>query len=165
MVMPDSTPLDPYESTDAVVCPSCVTVNGEHQHFCRECGTPLTSLSVIDPVGHIYATGDTYRKAMNHPTSLIVVIGTWLIFGPGVLFAAIPLSEAIGGMSRPSRYATPVLDVLVGFVTGIGMSAISLIILYRVTRNYVHVRRQLTEQRGFEVVLSDDDANDPGSDE
>src|ERR1700722_13210087 len=79
------------ESEERVICPNCFTPNSEREHFCRKCGTPLTSAAVPDPLGQIYSEGDTYRKAIASPTKPIVLIGMWLIFGPMALFTAIGL--------------------------------------------------------------------------
>lgn len=156
MVMPDRPQRDPYESTDVIVCPSCLTVNGEHQHFCRECGTPLTALSVIDPVGQIYATGDTYRKAMNRPSRMIVVIGTWLIFLPTILTGGVlPVVAAVDNMEWDRIDPSRVVFLFLSLMWGGACCAFFGSILYRVTRNYL---RQQHEPAG--AGPDDDEADD-----
>ncbi|MBL7220340.1 MAG: hypothetical protein ISS69_09520 [Phycisphaerae bacterium] len=69
------------------LCPSCLAPAEPRQHFCSECGAPLTSHAEIDPLGRIYSMGDTFRKAAASPRRRIVLIGMWCIFAiPMILF-------------------------------------------------------------------------------
>ncbi|KPK75836.1 MAG: hypothetical protein AMJ79_09530 [Phycisphaerae bacterium SM23_30] len=141
-------------------CPNCLTANLSIAHYCRRCATPLTSHAEIDPLGRIYAMGDTYRKACNYPYKRIILIGMWLIFGPELLFFIIALKKGISKLFEPypefygygiefdisvpfqhedAMYFT--LSILIVLSAIVVYSAI----LYKVTKNYFHRRN---EQKG-----------------
>ena len=44
-------------------CFSCLGTNTPGTHFCKHCGTPLTSYATIGPIEHCFAFGDFIRKA------------------------------------------------------------------------------------------------------
>lgn len=44
-------------------CFSCLGTNSPGTHFCKHCGTPLTSYATIGPFEHLFAFGDFIRKA------------------------------------------------------------------------------------------------------
>ena len=46
------------------ICISCLKTNSPGTHFCRHCGTPLTSYAATAPFESIFAEGDFWRKAM-----------------------------------------------------------------------------------------------------
>mgnify|MGYP007030110215 CR=1 FL=1 len=45
------------------MCISCLKPNMPGVHFCRHCGTPLTSYAATAPFESIFAEGDMWRKA------------------------------------------------------------------------------------------------------
>lgn len=45
------------------ICISCLQTNPPGTHFCRHCGTPLTSYAATGPFESIFAEGDFLRKA------------------------------------------------------------------------------------------------------
>jgi hypothetical protein len=45
------------------VCFSCLGTNVPGTHFCKHCGTPLTSYATTAPLEHVFAFGDFLRKA------------------------------------------------------------------------------------------------------
>jgi len=101
----DETPGD--EETDAPgtpLCPSCLAPTELLQHFCAECGSPLTSHAEIDPLGRIYSMGYTFGKAVDRPRRLIVLIGMWCIFALPILLITIVLVALIA--QRP-EYSLP----------------------------------------------------------
>ena len=73
------------------LCPSCLAPAEPRQHFCSECGAPLTSHAEIDPLGRIYSMGDTFRKAAASPRRRIVLIGMWCIFALPLVFVVMAL--------------------------------------------------------------------------
>jgi hypothetical protein len=75
----------PFTTQD---CTHCLAGNEPTRHFCRQCGTPLTSYAATDPLGQIYAQGDLYRKAIETPTKPFVLIGMWLLCGPTAVGAS-----------------------------------------------------------------------------
>ena len=40
-----------------MACPGCFTLNEPGNHFCEQCGKPLTSIAMCDPMGSIYGEG------------------------------------------------------------------------------------------------------------
>lgn len=129
------------ESDGPVVCPNCLAGNRVDEHFCHQCNTPLTSHAEIDPVGSIYAQGDTYRKAIANPVKPIVVIGMWLICGPTALICvgALLWMPVVFFSDRPRR-ASDVLAAIAGFiVVGAGAYVFGTM-LFRVTRNFFRIR-------------------------
>ena len=77
------------------LCPSCLAPAERLQHFCAECGSPLTSHAEIDPLGRIYSMGDTFRKAAASPRRRIVLIGMWCIFALPLVFVVIGLVSVL----------------------------------------------------------------------
>ncbi|MCP5523438.1 MAG: hypothetical protein H7A46_18025 [Verrucomicrobiales bacterium] len=49
--------------TEVEVCFSCLGENVPDTHFCRHCGTPLTSYASTAPFERVFALGDFFRKA------------------------------------------------------------------------------------------------------
>lgn len=117
-----------------ILCPHCLAENEEHAHFCRECFTPLSAHAAIDPVGQIYAQGDTYRKAVANPSRPIILLGMWLIFAPSIFLALLGLIAIF----EPHRVGNPVALAILyaGFYTGLAL--VQGAILYRVTHNFLH---------------------------
>lgn len=124
-------------SAGTPVCPQCMAVNEPDADFCRSCGAPLTAIAAMDPYKQIFAQGWIYRRATSRPTSLLVVLGMWLIFGPAVLVvccAMLPWSLQFS----PWRYS----PIWAGLSLVIVLAAFGLyaMILYRVTRRYLDQR-------------------------
>ncbi|QDU32759.1 hypothetical protein KS4_07930 [Poriferisphaera corsica] len=75
-----------------LACPGCFTQNPKENHFCEQCGKPLTGIASSDPFGQIFSEGYAYRSATERTSekgSSIVLIGMWLIFGPSVLITGL----------------------------------------------------------------------------
>jgi hypothetical protein len=51
------------EQAELELCISCLQPNSPGTHFCRHCGTPLTSYAATGPFESIFAEGDFVRKA------------------------------------------------------------------------------------------------------
>jgi hypothetical protein len=155
-------PIDPPAPPDegaVVLCPHCLARNTEDRHFCVQCATPLTAHAAIDPLGRIYATGDTYRKAIASPRKPIVVIGMWLLFGPAALALlllaasiAITMIEHPGTFDGPMDFFMPLGGLSIFILEGV----VSAMILVRLTRS-VRARKKKQNPppppRGFSVVL------------
>lgn len=136
MVMPDEQPVDPDFDGDIMLCPHCLAENPEDQHFCHKCATPLSSLSVIDPVGRIHAQADTCYKAITQPPSCIAILGIWILFGPTAVATVIAIFSIFH-----RRY--PEWWMNLGEIPGWALGIISVGLVYRVMANYVtHPRRQ-----------------------
>ena len=125
------------------LCPNCLAVNEPLAHFCRKCGTPMTAHAEIDPLGRIYAMGDTYWKATRRPSSPMVLIGMWLILGvPAfMLLALLPVVLFEGyGISIGEVILWRILAMLV-ILALIGVYAA---VLVKATKNYVRRRNPKT---------------------
>ena len=81
------------ESHDGPVCPSCFSPIEEYFDYCPSCEAPLSQFSTADPLKTIRSEGEMFRRGVKEP-SLLVVIGMWLIFLPGLLVAFMLLAEA-----------------------------------------------------------------------
>jgi hypothetical protein len=127
-----------------VLCPHCMQANTEGADFCVKCGTPLTAHAEIDPMGRIFAQGDTFRKAVAGSPKLIVVVGMWLIFGMGLLelVLAIPLNPESRGVPGAKELVMLVMWWGILLATGI----VSGLILFRTTRNYFRMKRGAEEE-------------------
>jgi hypothetical protein len=127
-----------------VVCPHCLARNSARDEFCRQCGTPLTSRAVTEPMGQVYSEGDTFNKAIENPSKPIVLIGMWLICGPTALISTCaivgvfvwPFIEPLHGVQDVFLFC--LLVVFVG-----GAAVIFDTMMYRITRNFIRQRRQL----------------------
>ena len=111
-----------------VVCPKCLCNNLPTAAFCSECGAPIGMVSTIDPIQQIQAEGFAYRSAVDSPPKLIIVIGMWAIFFPGVL---LPI------------FVVPALPIpLIQLLFYTALFFISIIVIYRVTKNYITKTRE-----------------------
>jgi len=127
----DEQPINPADMGQPL-CPNCLAPNDPHAYFCFQCSTPLTSHAEIDPIARIYATGDTWRKAKNRPTKLIIVLGMWLIFVPSIFVGIVFLYSVVMG--------EPLVDRSLIFirlpVTLVGVVLLGAI-LWKTTINYL----------------------------
>lgn len=98
------------------LCPHCFAEYEEGVDFCNECGCPLGATVGIDPIKRILSQGWVYRRAVSGPISKSILLAMWLIFGTPLFFLF--FKEFWGNW--------PVM----------GSAIISIIILYRVTKNY-----------------------------
>ena len=121
------------------LCPDCLAVNEPLAHFCGKCGTPMTAHAEIDPLGRIYAMGDTWWKATRRPSSPIILVGMWLIFGvpalglltllPVVLFTAYGIT--IGEVT---------LGGILGMLLILALIGVYAAVLIKTTKNYLRRR-------------------------
>ncbi|MBA4148757.1 MAG: hypothetical protein H0X66_11640 [Verrucomicrobia bacterium] len=121
---PENNDQVPDESDAKPLCLSCLVPNELSAHFCAKCGAPLTSYAATGPFEHLFAEGHVYRQATERPRSFIVVFGIWLIFGTMALTAA-----ALVFMSRENG--------VVSAAFGAFLLPVSLIIIWKTTRNYL----------------------------
>jgi hypothetical protein len=105
-------------------------------HFCRDCGSPLSSHAAFGPFEHLFAEGHIYRRATEQPQKLIVVAGIWLIFGPMALSSAfLSFSE----WQQGSRFGPGLMVLLL---------PISLILIIKSTANYIARKRIKRKSNG-----------------
>ena len=142
--------------TNWAVCPHCFTANLPIVHLCHCCTTPLTTHAEIDPLGQIHAAGDTYRKACNRPYKFIIFLGTWILFGPMLLFYVLslidllkilldtnPVTNAPGPLFPiTALYQSEItFSTIFSILTASFLAASYSIILYKVTKNYFRLRK------------------------
>jgi hypothetical protein len=65
-------------------CFSCLGTNTPGTHFCKHCGTPLTSYAASGPFEHLFAFGNFIRKATqpgrwSRPVRVAVLIFVFLM--------------------------------------------------------------------------------------
>lgn len=110
------------ESHEQQLCVRCLAPNDPSGHFCAQCSAPLTAYASTGPFEQTFAQGAVFREAAQHPTKLIVVIGMWIIFGMMFCGGAI---LAMIAQDLPER------------VEGVLLLPISLLMIWRTTRNYL----------------------------
>lgn len=134
-------PAAPANGDGVPICPHCMAAIEPYADFCRQCGAPLSVLAAMDPYKRVFAQGWIYRKATSHPTSLIVLVGMWLIFAPGVYasWRMLPWHQPF------AMQGAPIMAVL-SFGFFFGGVALYAAILFRVTAQYL---RQRSYRRGY----------------
>ena len=120
------------ESDEKQLCTSCMTPNEPTVHFCIKCGVPLSSFATFAPFERLFAEGFIYRQAADNPRRLIVVLGVWLIFS----------AMALGGIAL---VAISLDSSFVLAIVGAFMLVISLVIIWKTTRNYL-ARKQIAKK-------------------
>lgn len=121
-------------STDpeSLACPTCLHANAPAADFCKNCGAPLSALSTVGPWESVRAQGFAFRQAVSGSPSWIVVAGTWLIFGPGIVVNLIAiLSYGTGG------------NKVITWIVGGAIIVLQAALLFRVTRNYLQKKEAL----------------------
>lgn len=64
MISTNSAATTEHQSPEELeMCISCLNPNAPGTHFCKHCGTPLTSYAATAPFESILAEGDMWRKA------------------------------------------------------------------------------------------------------
>lgn len=123
------------------LCMKCGSRGSVDEHFCDNCGAPLTFQGTTDPIRTIRAEGFAFREASRNPRGLGVVIAMWLILGPyafgaglGLIgfFVSVISGEPCGNSFGDCLFMSSVLMVFLG-----GVTAICSILLYRTTTNYI----------------------------
>ncbi len=130
---PDLKPDPQPENEEKELCMQCLTDNQPGSPFCQSCGAPLNSYAATGPFESLFAEGHVYRRAAEQPRLLIVVLGMWLIFG----------ITALGGITI--TVISWEMDNLFGVLTGIGLLAVSLLLVGKTTKNYL--QRQVTKSQ------------------
>ena len=108
-------------------CPRCMTAVERDFDYCPNCDMPLSETTALDPMNTIRTEGAIFRSAAN-PRSKVVVIGMWIIFGPGILAGA-ALLYAAGDEWTAVAIPAGVIFLFYGAI------------LFKTTRNYVRHRR------------------------
>jgi len=117
------------QNENPAICPSCLTPNKAFEAFCQNCGAPIGGIATLDPIQSIHTQGFMLRKAVDERPRLIVLVGMWILFFPALLgsvYAASRLIRVGGGLAN-----------FIFFWAFVGLGYASIVILYRVTKNYV----------------------------
>jgi len=119
------------EDAQKIACLSCLAENNPAASFCRECGSPIGATATLDPMKAIQAQGHLFRTALKGRPRFIVVLGMWIMFLPILVVSATVAVFLISNRSRRSDF--------VFFWAMAGLSYVSFVVLYRVTRNYLMI--------------------------
>lgn len=136
---PHAVPGDAEGESDApesVLCPHCAATNLSAADFCHRCGAPLSVIATTDPLRSTISEGFLYREATQGTPKLIVVVGIWLIFLPGI--ASLPIAWVNGAAGRTGSEEPGIWALTSGFG-----SLASLVIPLLTTMNFVRKRREL----------------------
>jgi len=131
-----TTPSDPLEPEEEMICPSCLGLNAPDTRYCAHCHAPLASTVMLDPIGQIQAQGFAFRQATAGKPNLIIVIGIWLLFFPVVIAAGIIIALAFTDPFCWSR------NELLEFAVPMLVAVASVVLLYKTTMNYRRRRRE-----------------------
>ncbi|MBN1765425.1 MAG: zinc ribbon domain-containing protein [Sedimentisphaerales bacterium] len=126
------------------ICPGCLREIQPGRHFCPHCNTPLTTHAATDPIGRIHATGDTYRKALKHP-SKIAFVGMWLLFGSSLILMLWLLGIMLSNHpeSKFFFYDIKTFGGVFILIMLIGSITIDFLILTKITKNYYRRDRDI----------------------
>ncbi|HQU82321.1 MAG TPA: hypothetical protein PKY59_04310 [Pyrinomonadaceae bacterium] len=124
---------------ETVVCMSCLAPNDAENDFCAECSAPISTTSTLDPLKTIRAEAVIFDKAATtSKPKFIILLGVWILFFPALIgslfmiFTTVAMGSGFGGFLI--------------FWIGVGLALISLILLFRVTRNYFAFKTEKIEE-------------------
>ena len=162
---------DPHGRHDLRLCLTCGKPVPTDRDVCPACGAPYSLHATTQPIGTAYSEGFAARRAMADPKKPIVVIGTWMIFGPAFLamtgmlisgFFASVKDFHNGRLLRSGNWFMDLVLIFAGTAFLGGGSWVSGTILYRTTRNYL---RQKAQPEVDDEPDNEDDDSDYGKDE
>lgn len=144
-------------SDDELVCPNCLTPVQPHAHLCSNCGGPVSDRALLDPFARIWGEGYAYRQAtrVGSSPSLVVLIGVWGIFLPGILmfayFAWLSVEEIINAVQGVTDFFTgqkySVLEGVWKFLFVVFLMSIQIAIVRRVTQNFLRAQESRTDEK------------------
>jgi hypothetical protein len=120
------------------VCFSCMQPNEFENRFCKFCNAPISQYSSNDPLQIAYNEGMTYRKAVEAKPKLIIIFGVWVLFLPVLLGSIAILFETISSGKGAVAFVFFWLSIAVG--------GFSLVMIYRVTKNYFYYQEKLQNE-------------------
>jgi len=128
-------------TSQLVVCPNCLEENEPYQHFCKNCGAPLSPISTVGPLERTLSDGFMYRQAVSGRRKLIVVIGIWIMFLPTFIFSLYLLVLFL------ISYFDGLLEQIGLAIGTLILGLVSFTILFRTTKNHLIARRKDLEER------------------
>lgn len=115
---------------EKIICPNCASLIDANSIVCYVCNGLISNSSTIDPVQNVYEQGRMYRNLAKSKPKFVVLLGTWVMFFPSLLFSAgFAIYLLLTGIGT-------------GFISFIGfwflllLAYASFVFLFRVTRNY-----------------------------
>ena len=127
------------DPADHNLCPSCQTANRDFESFCRNCGFPVGATATLDPIKSIQTEGLVFRKALEGRPKPVVLAGIWIMFLPVAIVSACSAVYFI-------LYHRQLSDVIF-FWAMVGLTFTSVVILFRVTRNFIGAKRAEDKDR------------------
>ena len=118
-------------TAEPITCPSCQSVNEQFAAFCHKCRAPIGATATLDPMNVIQAEGHLFRRALEGRPKLVVLLGIWILFFPLLVVSVFSAANLI--VNHHSRAD------FIFFWVFVGLSYLSLVVVYRVTRNYLTV--------------------------
>jgi len=116
-------------------CPDCQHQNAAAAGHCVQCGVSLSSRAATVAPRSLWAAGQIYRNAIEHPRSPVVVAGVWML---GVAAIA-----SVGAALRRGL-ANPGVATLVGAICGAAAILWAAVLIAKATRNYLLARKRLS---------------------
>ena len=115
--------------SETFACFSCMQPNEFGTKFCKFCNAPISQTSSSDPLQIAYGEGMAYRKAVEGKPRLLVVIGVWIMFFPTMIVSFfLGLETLLNGYGSMGFVIFWIMFLLTAF---------SLVMIYRVTKNYI----------------------------
>jgi len=113
---------------ETAICRKCMAPNVSSDEKCSECGAALRDVNYLDPMGSLFDQGASYATAVYRPTKLLQVVTVWVLSIPaliGALFGILAATDMSGSQG------------FIFFWIFIGIAAIAVAAMYRVTKNYI----------------------------
>ena len=123
---------DSEAATSKALCNRCLFPNEPEAPFCEKCGARLASAA---PFESVRAECELFRRAIERPGRLVVILGMWLIFAPCVLVGALLVRMGFGAGGFSLSFSE-----VAGILLGAGVLGISSTVLFKTTRNYLRGR-------------------------
>jgi RNA polymerase subunit RPABC4/transcription elongation factor Spt4 len=118
----------------APICLGCAAPVTTNTRYCPKCGRPVGMFVGTDPMQLIHSQSWAYRAAASGRPTRIVFWGMWLAFGPTTVMSLGTLWDLV-------RYGAEGANGVVGALLILGLEAIYVALLWRVSKNYIRHRR------------------------
>jgi len=122
------------QEEETLLCPSCLQPNPPDARFCSRCDAPLSAGAVLGPFEQTRAQRFIFHRAATGPSSLMVLLGIWVIFAP----ISIVCLVAIGTLLIVGPITT---ESLLESILPLFIAAFSTALVWKVSSNY-RSRRQ-----------------------
>ena len=113
-----------------VICPACQALNSRLETVCDQCGAPIGNTTTLNPDPTIRAQIVPPPKKLASRPRPLMLIGYWAIFLPA--FVNNTYAAIFWTTYHPRRLAE-----FIFFWGAVGLTVLSFVILYLVTKNYL----------------------------